>query len=210
VAAREHDHREHHPDEAGWEDKLYRLLNPGPGVDPDAMDKAWTGLENGYRDAVADLEKDSTNPADIAWLITYVCAAVVRHPGFGEAVNRWRADRGRHGSACLSPGPPVCNRGTTIQIASKSSGLWTVQFGLLAGRRAGGPAPPARCSESVPERPWEPEADRETDWRRQRQLDVTRPRKPPETELKGDEHGQLEKVGGVGVAAERAREPVVP
>jgi hypothetical protein len=35
------------PDQVGWEDKLYRLLNAGPGVDPDAVDKAWTPLENG-------------------------------------------------------------------------------------------------------------------------------------------------------------------
>jgi hypothetical protein len=82
------------PDLVGWEDKLYRLLNPGPGVDPDKVDKAWTRLENGYRDAVANMEKYSTNSADIAWLISYVCAAGVRHPGFGDAVNRWRAAAG--------------------------------------------------------------------------------------------------------------------
>ena len=94
------------PDEVGWEDKLYRLLNPGPGVDPDEVDEAWTDLENGYRVAVANLEKYSTNPADIAWLIRYVCAAGVRHPGFGDAVNRWRAAAGD---------PPLV--GDDVQIA---------------------------------------------------------------------------------------------
>ena len=93
-------------DEVGWEDKLYRYLNPGPGVDPDEVDEAWTDLENGYRVAVANLEKHSTNPADIAWLIKYVCAAGVRHPGFGDAVNRWRADAGL---------PPLV--GDDVQIA---------------------------------------------------------------------------------------------
>jgi hypothetical protein len=58
------------------------------------VDKAWTPLENGYRTAVANLEKYSTSPADIAWLISYVCAAGVRSPGFGDAVNRWRAEAG--------------------------------------------------------------------------------------------------------------------
>jgi hypothetical protein len=82
------------PDEVGWEDKLYRLLNSGPGVDPDEVDNAWTPIENGYRDAVANLGKYSTNSADIVWLVSYVCAAGVRHPGFRDAVNRWRADAG--------------------------------------------------------------------------------------------------------------------
>jgi hypothetical protein len=82
------------PDQVAWEDKLYRLLNPGQGVDPDVVDQAWTALENGYREAVAHLEAYSTNPADIAWLISYVCAAGVRHPEFAGAVNRWRADAG--------------------------------------------------------------------------------------------------------------------
>ena len=91
------------PDQVGWEDKLYRLLNAGPGADPDAVDKAWTPLENGYRDAVANLEKYSTNSADIAWLISYVCAAGVRHPGFGDAVNRWRAAAQCHGLSGFGP-----------------------------------------------------------------------------------------------------------
>jgi hypothetical protein len=29
------------PDKVGWVDKLYRLQNPGPGVDPDEVDKLW-------------------------------------------------------------------------------------------------------------------------------------------------------------------------
>jgi hypothetical protein len=82
------------PDKVGWEDKLYWLLNPAPGADPDEVDKAWTRLENGYRDAVANLENYSTSSVDIAWLISYVCAAGVRHPEFGDAVNRWRAAAG--------------------------------------------------------------------------------------------------------------------
>lgn len=32
--------------------------------------------------------------ADIAWMIRYVCAAGVRHPEFGDAVNRWRTAAG--------------------------------------------------------------------------------------------------------------------
>lgn len=94
------------PDRVAWEDKLYRLLNPGQGVDPDVVDQAWTALENGYREAVAHLEAYSTNPADIAWLISYVCAAGVRHPEFAGAVNRWRADAGL---------PPLA--GDDVQIA---------------------------------------------------------------------------------------------
>jgi len=82
------------PDQVGWEDQLYRLLNPGQGVDPDVVDAAWAPMENGYRDAVAHMEAYSTSPADIAWLVKYVCAAGVRHPGFGDAVNRWRKEAG--------------------------------------------------------------------------------------------------------------------
>jgi hypothetical protein len=67
------------PDKVGWVDKLYRLQDPGPGV-------------------------------DIDWLIRYVCAAGVRHPAFGDAVNRWRAEAGD---------PPLT--GDDIQIARKLS-----------------------------------------------------------------------------------------
>lgn len=79
------------PDSVAWEDKLYRLLKTGSAIDPDIVDTVWTPMENGYRQAVANLEGRSTGPADIAWLITYVCAAGVRHPGFRDALNRWRA-----------------------------------------------------------------------------------------------------------------------
>jgi hypothetical protein len=82
------------PDQVGWEDQIYRLLNTSAGVDPDAVDKAWTPLENGYRNAVANLENYCTSSADIAWMISYVCAAGVRHPKFGDAVNRWRTAAG--------------------------------------------------------------------------------------------------------------------
>ena len=33
-------------------------------------------------------------PADIEWLIQYVCAVGVRHPDFADAVNRWRTEAG--------------------------------------------------------------------------------------------------------------------
>ena len=82
------------PDQVAWEDQLYRLLNPGQGVEPDVVDAAWAPMENGYRDAVAHMEVYSTSPADIAWLVKYVCAAGVCHPGFGDAFNRWRKEAG--------------------------------------------------------------------------------------------------------------------
>ena len=98
------------PDKVGWVDKLYRLQNPGPGVDPDEVDKLWDPVENDYRAAVERLENRSENAADIDWLIQYVCAVGVRHPDFGDAVNRWRAEAGD---------PPLA--GDDIQIARKLS-----------------------------------------------------------------------------------------
>ena len=98
------------PDKVGWVDKLYRLQNPGPGVDPDEVDRLWEPVENGYRAAVDHLQNRSVNAADIDWLIQYVCAAGVRGPGFGDAVNRWRAEAGD---------PPLT--GDDIQIARKLS-----------------------------------------------------------------------------------------
>ena len=58
------------------------------------MDKLWDPVEKDYRVAVERLENRSENAADIEWLILYVCAAGVRHPDFGDAVNRWRAEAG--------------------------------------------------------------------------------------------------------------------
>ena len=98
------------PDKVGWVDKLYRLQNPGPGVDPDEVDTLWDPVKNDYRAAVERLENRSENAADIDWLIQYVCAVGVRHPDFGDAVNRWRAEAGD---------PPLT--GDDIQIARKLS-----------------------------------------------------------------------------------------
>ncbi|MBC3843729.1 DUF4238 domain-containing protein [Streptacidiphilus sp. 4-A2] len=98
------------PDDVGWIDRLYRLQNPGPGVDPDEVDKLWEPVENGYRAATDHLENRSVNAADIDWLIQYICAAGVRGPGFGDAVNRWRAEAG---------GTPLT--GDDIQIARRLS-----------------------------------------------------------------------------------------
>jgi hypothetical protein len=94
----------------GWVDKLYRLQNPGPGVDPDEVDKLWDPVEKDYRAAVERLENRSENAADIDWLVQYVCAAGMRRPDFGGAVNRWRAVAGD---------PPLT--GDDIQIARKLS-----------------------------------------------------------------------------------------
>jgi hypothetical protein len=94
----------------GWVDKLYRLQNPGPGVDPDEVDKLWDPVERDYRAAVERLENRSEDAADIDWLIQYVCAVGVRHPDFGDAVNRWRAEAGD---------PTLA--GDDIQIARKLS-----------------------------------------------------------------------------------------
>jgi hypothetical protein len=63
-----------------------------------------------WRTAVKRLENRSENTADIDWLIQYVCAAGVRHPDFGDAVNRWRAEGGD---------PPLA--GDDIQIARELS-----------------------------------------------------------------------------------------
>ena len=84
------------PDKVGWVDKLYRLQNPGPGpgVDRDEVDKLWDPVDNDYRAAVERLENRSDDAADIDWLIRYVCAAGMRHPDFGDAVNRWWAEAG--------------------------------------------------------------------------------------------------------------------
>jgi Protein of unknown function (DUF4238) len=98
------------PDKVGWVDKLYRLNTPGPGVDPDEVDKLWDPVEQNYRDAVQRLENRTETAADIDWLIQYVCAAGVRGPGFGDAVNRWRAEAGD---------PPL--NGDAVQIARKLS-----------------------------------------------------------------------------------------
>jgi len=98
------------PDKVGWVDKLYRRQNPGPGVDPDEVDKLWDPVEKDYRAAVERLGNRSENAADIDWLIQYVCAAGVRHPDFGDAVNRWRAEAGD---------PPLT--GDDIQTARKLS-----------------------------------------------------------------------------------------
>ena len=63
-------------------------------------------MEKDYRAAVERLENRSENAADFGWLIQYVCAVGVRHPDFGDAVNRWRAEAGD---------PPLT--GDDIQIA---------------------------------------------------------------------------------------------
>lgn len=83
------------PDEVGWVHELYRRTSVPAGVDPDLVDNVWSPIENAYRDRVTKLENRSTDAADLSWLISYVCAAGVRHPDFGDAVNRWRAEVGQ-------------------------------------------------------------------------------------------------------------------
>jgi hypothetical protein len=83
------------PDQVGWVHELYRLTSVPAGVDPDLVDNVWSPIENTYRDRVTKLENRSKDAADLSWLISYVCAAGVRHPDFGDAVNRWRAEVGQ-------------------------------------------------------------------------------------------------------------------
>lgn len=59
---------------------LYRLLAPGPGVDPDIVDKLWTPVETELPAMVARLDADALEPDDPEKWIRYAAMAGVRHP----------------------------------------------------------------------------------------------------------------------------------
>ncbi|MDA8342078.1 MAG: DUF4238 domain-containing protein [Actinomycetota bacterium] len=59
---------------------LYRLLAPGPGVDPDIVDKLWTPVEGDLPAMVARLDAGALEPDDPDKWIWYAAMAGVRHP----------------------------------------------------------------------------------------------------------------------------------
>lgn len=59
---------------------LYRLENPGPGVDSDIVDKLWTPVETELPAMVGRLDASTVEPDDPEKWIWYAAMAGVRHP----------------------------------------------------------------------------------------------------------------------------------
>jgi len=96
---------------------MYRLTDPPPGIDPDSVDALWTDLERVVVAAIQRLARKVETDADRGLLVNHVATLGVRHPGFGEATNRWRAERGE---------PPV--RGDDIHADRVRSLYVTLPF----------------------------------------------------------------------------------
>jgi hypothetical protein len=78
----------------GYVNKMYRLAAPPPGVSADRVDELWDQFEGPLPGAIVRAAARQETSADRMTLIKYVAAAGVRHPDFGAAVNRWRAELG--------------------------------------------------------------------------------------------------------------------
>jgi hypothetical protein len=76
----------------GWINNLYRLTDPPDGADPDQVDSLWTTTERYLHAAIKRLAHRRETFEDQRVLVNYVAAAGVRHPHFGPAFNRWRAE----------------------------------------------------------------------------------------------------------------------
>ncbi|MDA8283379.1 MAG: DUF4238 domain-containing protein [Actinomycetota bacterium] len=74
---------------------LYRLEAPGPGVDPDIVDKLWTSVEGDLPAMVARLEAASLEADDPEKWIWYAAMSGVRHPtAFAALAARHQQTRG--------------------------------------------------------------------------------------------------------------------
>ncbi|MEV6029236.1 DUF4238 domain-containing protein [Streptomyces sp. NPDC052036] len=79
----------------GWRSRMYRLANPAPGVDPDVVDTVWDTIEPYLHQLVSELEAGSTDPVIQQAFLVYAAMVGVRHPDFGDALNRWYAEAGQ-------------------------------------------------------------------------------------------------------------------
>ena len=70
-----------------FEPNLYRLQSPSPGVDPDAIDRIWTVLEQQLPASVERLLNASLTPGDEEILLFYVATCAVRHPDIFATVS---------------------------------------------------------------------------------------------------------------------------
>ncbi len=59
---------------------LYRLMNPAAGLDPDAVDRVWTILEQRLPRAIERLFNGTLLSGDAETLLFYVASCAVRHP----------------------------------------------------------------------------------------------------------------------------------
>jgi hypothetical protein len=78
----------------GYVRGMYRFTAPSPGVSADRVDELWDAFEDPLPGAIARATARRETSDDRTTLIGYVAAAGVRHPDFGEAVNRWRGELG--------------------------------------------------------------------------------------------------------------------
>jgi hypothetical protein len=73
---------------------MYRLESPPPGLDPNSVDSLWKDLERVVVPAIRHVERRRETRTHQGLLLNHVATAGVRHPGFGPALDRWRAERG--------------------------------------------------------------------------------------------------------------------
>jgi hypothetical protein len=79
----------------GMEKELFRPRRPAAGLHPDVIEQLWTReFERQILPAIDAAKRRAESSWQREVLLDHVAAAGVRHPGFGEAVNRWRADLG--------------------------------------------------------------------------------------------------------------------
>ncbi len=73
---------------------MYRLGDPPQGISEDAVDELWDHFERPVPEAIARTAARQETGQDHNMLRSYAAAASVRHPDFGDSVNRWRAELG--------------------------------------------------------------------------------------------------------------------
>jgi hypothetical protein len=72
---------------------LYRLEDPPPGVNPDAIDDLWKAVEQNLPNLVARLADKALAPGDEPLLILYASMAGVRHPTFQNVAEHHQTQR---------------------------------------------------------------------------------------------------------------------
>lgn len=72
----------------------YRLVQPPPGVDRDAIDKLWSPVESVLPALVDRLTDNRLVPGDVSVLYQYVAMASVRHPSFALVAGEWQKSHG--------------------------------------------------------------------------------------------------------------------
>lgn len=76
----------------GYRNGMYRLIHPPVGMDRDHVDQVWGPFENALPKAIEEAHARKEGDDSRAVLVDYVAMIGVRHPEFGDAVNRWRTE----------------------------------------------------------------------------------------------------------------------